>query len=390
MEWHAEHLRLFLVGDGRLDRLRAARDLDLVPLHEEIVERVLLEVLERQAGHERGARVEDLDRHRLTVREPQATGRDDRLGRRDVEDPAEPRAGRHHGEAEGLAGGCQTAAAHVVAERGDVHALRDLGLRDEGPRATPAHEVSLAHEPFESRAHRQPRDTEVETELALGGDRRADLEAVDQLQHLVPRLALLGQCATSSGTPSAASREPVWGSKKWNRRVSTASSTTSPTRAVVRGSTRAANRAWVAGKPPPTAVSSASAVTGGASTVKKMCASEPSSSSTSTRAEIVGTRRATAASSKSSGRSPTTTRSRPAGGRFSGESGTRYCPKHASSPSIVASTRFIAGEPMNAAMNRSSGRSYRSLGRAICWIRPSRITATRWPSVIASVWSCVT
>ena len=37
-------------------------------------------------------------------------------------------------------------------------------------------------------------------------------------QHLVAGLALLGQCATSSGTPSAASREPVCGSKKWNRR----------------------------------------------------------------------------------------------------------------------------------------------------------------------------
>ena len=88
-----------------------------------------------------------------------------------------------------------------------------------------------------------------------------------------------------------------------------------------------------------------------------MWASEPSSSSTSTRAEIVGRPRANAASSKSSGRSPTHDPLEASRRAVLGASGTRYCPKHASSPSIVASTRFIAGEPMKAAMKRSSGRS---------------------------------
>ncbi len=55
-----------------------------------------------------------------------------------------------------------------------------------------------------------------------------------------------------------------------------------------------------------------------------------------------------------------------------------------------ASTRFIAGEPMKAATKRLAGRAYSSWGVSTCWIRPSRMTATRWPSVIASIWSWVT
>ena len=52
--------------------------------------------------------------------------------------------------------------------------------------------------------------------------------------------------------------------------------------------------------------------------------------------------------------------------------------------------KFIAGEPMKPATNRFTGRSYSSCGDATCGIVPRRMTATRSPSVIASVWSCVT
>ena len=55
-----------------------------------------------------------------------------------------------------------------------------------------------------------------------------------------------------------------------------------------------------------------------------------------------------------------------------------------------AATRFIAGEPMNAATNTFAGSSNRRSGVSHCWMVPSRSTATRSPSVIASTWSCVT
>ena len=45
---------------------------------------------------------------------------------------------------------------------------------------------------------------------------------------------------------------------------------------------------------------------------------------------------------------------------------------------------------MKPATNRFTGRSYSSSGDATCWIVPRRMTATRSPSVIASVWSWVT
>ena len=59
----------------------------------------------------------------------------------------------------------------------DVDALRDLRLGDERAGAAAANEVALAHELVERRAHRQPRDAEVDAELPLGGDRVADARA---------------------------------------------------------------------------------------------------------------------------------------------------------------------------------------------------------------------
>ena len=56
----------------------------------------------------------------------------------------------------------------------------------------------------------------------------------------------------------------------------------------------------------------------------------------------------------------------------------------------LASTRFIAGEPMNAATNRFAGWSKSVSGVSHCCRTPPRMTATRWPSVIASTWSWVT
>ena len=56
----------------------------------------------------------------------------------------------------------------------------------------------------------------------------------------------------------------------------------------------------------------------------------------------------------------------------------------------VAGTKFIPGEPMNPATNRFAGLLYSSIGEPTCWSTPLSMTATRSPSVIASVWSWVT
>ena len=105
--------------------------------------------------------------------------------------------------------GCEAARAHVVAERRDVDALRDLRLGDERAGAAPADEVALAHELVERRAHGQPRDAEVDPELALGGDRLADAERLDQLEDALACLALLRHRAPTSSAhrrPSRAAR----------------------------------------------------------------------------------------------------------------------------------------------------------------------------------------
>ena len=50
MQRHAERLRLLLVRDRGLDRLRTADDDDPVPVAEQLVERALLEIARREAG----------------------------------------------------------------------------------------------------------------------------------------------------------------------------------------------------------------------------------------------------------------------------------------------------------------------------------------------------
>ena len=60
------------------------------------------------------------------------------------------------------------------------------------------------------------------------------------------------------------------------------------------------------------------------------------------------------------------------------------------SPMIVAEKKFIAGEPMKPATKMLTGSLYRFRGVETCCSTPERMTATRSPSVIASVWSWVT
>ena len=67
-----------------------------------------------------------------------------------------------------------------------------FGSRTKVPAAAPAHEIALAHELVERGADGQARDAEVGAELPLGRDRAADAEALDQVEDLVARLALLG------------------------------------------------------------------------------------------------------------------------------------------------------------------------------------------------------
>ena len=264
--------------------------------------------------------MQQLDRHRLAVREPQALDRDDRLGRRDVEDPAEARAGRHHGEARGC--GCRASArgARMSSLNEEMSMpFATFGSATNVPDATPAHEVALAHELFERGAHRQPRDAEVEAELPLGGDRVADARARRSAPAPCSRVSrcLVTMRHASSGTPSAASRAPVSRVEEMEPRGRRPRARrSSPTRAVVRGvdPRREQRLAWPANRRP-TADSSTSAVIGGASTVKKMWASEPSSSSTSTRTrDRRQARRERRVVEAPRAGCPSTTRSRPPAG----------------------------------------------------------------------------
>ena len=225
VERHAESGRLLFSGDGRLDGLEAGDDLDPVALVEQLVERMLLEVAGAEVGDERLSDVEGLDRHRLAIGEPQARRDDDGLGRRDVEDPPQPRAGGNASELERSAGRAHAALAHVLGEGGHRQLLRDLRLADERPGAAAAHEITLAHELVEGCPHRQPRHAEVRAERALGRDGVPDRELLDQVEHPLACLGLLRHSACRAGSRDAGVSAvedggvrlaPVSGSKKWN------------------------------------------------------------------------------------------------------------------------------------------------------------------------------
>ena len=109
-----------------------------------------------------------------------------------MQDPSQSGAGRNRVELERAAARGEAPLAHVVAERRDRHALRHLRLRDEGARAAAARQPALADELVERGAEGQARDAERLAEYALGGDRLADLERLDQLEHLLAGFALLG------------------------------------------------------------------------------------------------------------------------------------------------------------------------------------------------------
>ena len=135
--------------------------------------------------------MQDLDRHRLVVSEPQALDPDDPRRRRDVQGPAEVGSGVDLLKLERSRARHHAAAAHVLAERRERELLRDLRVADERAAPVPADKKPVADEVLDRGAQRQPRDAEVAREPSLGRDRLADVEAFDQLEHPLPGLFLL-------------------------------------------------------------------------------------------------------------------------------------------------------------------------------------------------------
>ena len=239
VERDAERRRLLLVRHRRLDRLRAADDLDPVAVAR--AGRRTSSPRDR-ARSARGRAPRGTCSSSTAIGSPSARRRrltdEHGLGRRDVQDAAEPRARRDRPELERAAARREAALAHVVAERGDRHPLRDLRLGDERARAAAARQVALAHELVERRAHGQPRDAEV--------DARAAARTGSRRRPRAPRSARApargSRAASSSASPlelgqarPARRRQPgarpVCGSKNWKPLGSTASSSRSPTRA---------------------------------------------------------------------------------------------------------------------------------------------------------------
>src|SRR5439155_11980039 len=131
------------------------------------------------------------DRYLEAVRQPKPHDDHDLVSRRDVEEAAQTGAGELASERERRAARGHAAPAHVLAERGHGELLGDLGLLDVGAAAAPAYEVALPREVVERGADGQARDAQIDAELPLRGDRGADTEPLDELQHLLPRGALL-------------------------------------------------------------------------------------------------------------------------------------------------------------------------------------------------------
>ena len=255
-------------------------------------------------------------------------------------------------ELERAAAGREAARAHVVAERGDVDALRDLRLGDERAGAAAAHEVALADELVERGAHGQPRDAEVDAELALGRDRVADARAARSAR---ARCSRVSRCFVNvrRRAPAAPARleraRRSSGSKKWKRaRVDRELERLRRRARPCAASTRAVKSAPVGGQQ--ALVCSRFEHLGGDR--RRVDVEEDMGVGAELlehldphldRRQPGRERGVLEALGPDAERRPAVRQPRAARA-----SGTRNWPKRTPPPSTVASTRFIAGEPMNA------------------------------------------
>jgi len=191
VQGHAQYLGLLLVGHGRLDGLRPGHDDGVVALGQQVVERLAFEVAPRQPWRDALRHVQDLDRHRHAVGQPQPSDRPHAVGRRHLQARPELRTRALLLEREHAAARLHAALAHVLGERGHGQRQRDLRLGDIGARAVAAQEHPLAHELVDRHAQRRPRHPELRGQAPLGRDRRPDLEAADELEQRVERELLL-------------------------------------------------------------------------------------------------------------------------------------------------------------------------------------------------------
>ena len=237
--------------------------------------------------------------------------------------------------------------------------LATFGSATNVPAPLPAHEVALAHELVERGAHGQAGDAEVDAELPLGRDRRADRERLDQLEDALTRLALLRQrAAASAAAPSVASRAPVSGSKKWKRaRIDGQIDRIADAGGRLRVDPGREERPSVGQAAAGRRLENLSADRGcvdmeedvdvGAELLEHL---DPRPESSAARARTLRPRTPRGGSRARRARRPRRAAGRRRTARGTGRSARR-------SSSSVASTRFIAGEPMNAAMKRFVGRS---------------------------------
>src|SRR5207302_6885908 len=113
-----------------------------------------------------------------------------RLLRRDLQAAGEPGAGAGDGELQRAAAGDHPAPAHLLAEGGERQRLGDLRLGHIGAAAVTAIQVSVPDQLVEGGSKGQPGNSKVDAQLALGGDRLADRERLDEIEN--PVAGLLG------------------------------------------------------------------------------------------------------------------------------------------------------------------------------------------------------
>ena len=121
--------------------------------------------------------MERLDRHGLAIGEPKALDRDDRLGRGDVQQTAEMRAGgAMRSSSVRLAGTiprrCMSSVKDVI-----VSSCAIFGSLTNVPLPWRRTRMPFADEVVERGADGQPGDAEVAAQLPLRGDRLADARA---------------------------------------------------------------------------------------------------------------------------------------------------------------------------------------------------------------------
>ena len=173
------------VKEGRFDRLHAVVEADAEVSTQQFVERLVLEIVCREARDEGGGDVEFFEGDRFIIGQTQAQDRDGLIAFSDVELASDVRSRLGGVEAEDMRTGAHAAGEHVFGEGARGQRLVELRAEGEDARAVTPADHAFGDEFVDGAAQGHPRDAEALGELSFRRELFTGGHALEAVEELV-------------------------------------------------------------------------------------------------------------------------------------------------------------------------------------------------------------